>query len=235
MFDKAESIATNTLLIPNIPDLFFSCDQVMLTLHDACAHFGPLYTFVPMKTFRRIMVIFQETAHAIKAKESLDRSVLVWKQNELENIAFENATSTNTDDAERLLLRFYYGQHFSIHQSQSTLEVPQFKRNLLISPPGSPCEGWEQIEEDSPNRAVLASDLIHAADISDYELDDDELELEEKTPPKLSAKKLNVVCAQGLTREEHLPSITVEDYDGLNPIHKRTTIPATPMPPSRHV
>lgn len=68
---------------------------------------------------------------------------------------------------------------------------------------------------------MLASDLIHAAEISDYELDVDELmlEMEEKikvVSPKKSAnpKKVAIVCSKGLQHPEHLPSITVQDWDG---------------------
>lgn len=96
--------------------------------------------------------------------------------------------------------------------------MPQFQRNLLISPPGSPFDGWEQIEEDAPNQAVLASDLMHAAEISDYELDDDELELEaihkEKMEIKKQQKAISIVCSRGSEQLEHLPSITVQDWDG---------------------
>jgi hypothetical protein len=101
---------------------------------------------------------------------------------------------------------------------------------LLISPPGSPFEGWEQIEEDAPNQAILASDLIHAAEVSDYELDDDEFNLDSPssstltpTPPvvapipsvkKKTPSRFSIVCAKGLEQAEHLPSITVQDWDG---------------------
>lgn len=34
------------------------------------------------------------------------------------------------------------------------LEVPSSGRNFLISPPGSPPVGWQQVEEDSPNTAT---------------------------------------------------------------------------------
>lgn len=98
------------------------------------------------------------------------------------------------------------------------MQVPQFQRNLLISPPGSPFDGWEQIAEDAPNQAVLASDLMHAAEISDYELDDDELELEaiykEKMEIKKQQKAISIVCSKGMDQPEHLPSITVQDWDG---------------------
>ncbi|RCH80554.1 carbohydrate-binding module 1 protein, partial [Rhizopus stolonifer] len=105
--------------------------------------------------------------------------------------------------------------HFAIHvdPNSNSLQVPQFQRNLLISPPGSPCEGWEQIEEDAPNQAILASDLMHAAEISDYELDDDELELEERP---VAPKTVSIVCSKGLEKPEELPAITVQDWDGYS-------------------
>lgn len=102
----------------------------------------------------------------------------------------------------------------------------------MISPPGAPFEGWEQIEEDAPNQAILASDLMHAAEVSDYELDDDEFNLDNSndmsdstsltlTPPATIQKKksgnptkFSIVCAKGLEQPEHLPSITVQDWDG---------------------
>jgi hypothetical protein len=41
---------------------------------------------------------------------------------------------------------------------------PAHPRNFLVSPPGSPPEGWEPIVEDAPNDQTLASDLIKALD-----------------------------------------------------------------------
>lgn len=42
------------------------------------------------------------------------------------------------------------------------LRPPAIEKNFLISPPGSPPIGWEQIVEDPPNVAPLAEDLITA-------------------------------------------------------------------------
>jgi hypothetical protein len=115
-FDKAESIATNTLLIPEIPLCFFGCDDAMLMIHDAFAEFGPIYTFVPMKGFRRLMIIFQETAHAMKAKKSLDRHTLVWKEKQpfpdiITLTILENDQDKAVWEQHRLFeLRVYYGQ-----------------------------------------------------------------------------------------------------------------------------
>lgn len=42
------------------------------------------------------------------------------------------------------------------------LRPPAIEKNFLISPPGSPPEGWEHIKEDPPNATPLADDLIAA-------------------------------------------------------------------------
>jgi hypothetical protein len=51
------------------------------------------------------------------------------------------------------------------------LAAPEQPRNFLISPPGSPPEGWEPIVEDSPNTLTLASDLISALSSIELNLD----------------------------------------------------------------
>ena len=46
--------------------------------------------------------------------------------------------------------------------SSSYLQPPPIERNHLISPPGSPPKGWEQVKEDPPNQKTLADDLAFA-------------------------------------------------------------------------
>ena len=47
-------------------------------------------------------------------------------------------------------------------ENPDLLRPPQLEKNFLISPPGSPPVGWEQIREDPPNATPLANDLIAA-------------------------------------------------------------------------
>jgi calcipressin-2 len=42
------------------------------------------------------------------------------------------------------------------------LRPPPIEKNFLISPPGSPPVGWEQVAEEPPNAMPLADDLIAA-------------------------------------------------------------------------
>lgn len=45
------------------------------------------------------------------------------------------------------------------HEHNHYLRPPVNEKNFLISPPGSPPVGWEQIREDPPNSTPLAHDL----------------------------------------------------------------------------
>lgn len=62
------------------------------------------------------------------------------------------------------LLKVYRADRTEIERdpSEHFLQPPKLEKNFLISPPGSPPIGWEQVPEDPPNATPLAEDLIHA-------------------------------------------------------------------------
>ncbi|KAI9022228.1 Calcipressin [Phycomyces nitens] len=192
---SVQSIATNTLLIPDIPKNFFACSSAMKQIEEKFAEFGPVSQFILMKGFGRIMVIYEETMAAINAKQAIDRAILFWEQdNENITIIAMGKDLEPIWNANGLEIRIYFGQHNPINPdlALSRLQVPDLERNFLISPPGSPFEDWEQTLESPPNRAVLASDLSHALadhsddnmeDLEDFILDDsDFFTVQEKLP-----------------------------------------------------
>lgn len=72
---------------------------------------------------------------------------------------------TMLHSSELQTLRLYRGEMTSIEPVDPEtlhLQVPKQTKNFLISPPGSPPVGWEPIEEEPPNTASLAHDLIAA-------------------------------------------------------------------------
>lgn len=74
-------------------------------------------------------------------------------------------------------LRLYRGEMTSLEppsEESRHLQVPAQTKNFLISPPGSPPIGWEQIEEEAPNTASLAADLVAALNRLQHSQEQDE-------------------------------------------------------------
>ena len=64
-----------------------------------------------MKGFRRIMIIFQETAHAMKAKQTLDKHYLIWRDRKpFPEIITLTKESEGWGEDNVLQVRVYYGQ-----------------------------------------------------------------------------------------------------------------------------
>ncbi|KAI7881191.1 Calcipressin [Lichtheimia hyalospora FSU 10163] len=226
------SIATNTLLMPNIPALFFDYPAALAFLRSTFEQHGSLHAFIAMKGFRRLMIIYEETLCAVNAHDSLDKDTLLWSHPSTESEPIhlyikapgEQACIPGTHDMQ---IRLYYGQHnpINVDPALSQLRVPENKKNFLISPPGSPCENWQQTEESPPNTAVLASDLTHAiAELSDDDLDDlDDFQLDQHstssqdindTTTTTRPSTLKIITASNHAGEnENVPMITVQDCD----------------------
>jgi hypothetical protein len=131
-----------------------------------------------------------------------------------------------------------------------SLQVPELEKNWLISPPGSPPVGWQQIREDPPNATVLPQDLSHALlALGEDDLDDFQLDAEHQLPVSQSSSAdvsstatpspvVYVITKDELHDGKDVPQITVQDWDGgaqhhnlaqYRRIHRR--MQPTAMPP----
>lgn len=111
------SIATNTLLVPNIPSSFFTYQPALETIKDCFQQFGSIYVFVAMKGFARLMVIYEETQCAMEAKRKLDKTQLRWTESQrdgCETVAVTSIGDVTTDtisgSEQTMELRLYFGQ-----------------------------------------------------------------------------------------------------------------------------
>ncbi|BGP29802.1 hypothetical protein JCM10296v2_001548 [Rhodotorula toruloides] len=144
--------APTNVLVLVLPSLLFSLDLLPL-FHAHFASYGTLHAWTPLEKFGRVICVYDDEDEARRAKDEMDG--FVWEEEGDEGLP---------NGHEPTPIRAYYGPTFPterlayLQQSQTTpathLEVPSSGKNFLISPPGSPPVGWEQIEEDEPNRRV---------------------------------------------------------------------------------
>lgn len=145
--------------------------------------YGPIKAWIPLSGLSRILVVYNDSCSAGHAKKEMDRFVI--EGCELENSEQGGRTITQEDrdlvrNLPRTVFRVYSGHQTCTSEVRSTntatgeeqlceaatlknqtdwLMPPISDKNFLISPPGSPPVGWEQLIEDAPNQASLADDL----------------------------------------------------------------------------
>ncbi|KAI2634353.1 Calcipressin-domain-containing protein [Hypomontagnella submonticulosa] len=131
---------TNTLLITNLNDTEIFRPDNLQTLRELITQTAPVYTWSPLKSFRRIVVSFYDEQAAIRVRS-------VWDG---ESIMGERC-------------RVYFGQPtpLDLHKDDR-LKLPDAGKLFFISPPPSPPHGWEMKLEDAPNKQVHAEDLAEA-------------------------------------------------------------------------
>jgi len=111
--------------------------------------FGRVHSWVPLPSFGRIMVVYYDETDAERARLDFDAIALRHTHDWPESIKSLKVYRADRTEIER-------------DPSEHYLQPPQLEKNFLISPPGSPPIGWEQVREDPPNATPLAEDLIHA-------------------------------------------------------------------------
>ncbi|KAM7208480.1 putative calcineurin binding protein [Naviculisporaceae sp. PSN 640] len=132
---------TNVLIFTGLDDLdIFAADNLQ-TIRSAIENIAPIHSFSPLKSLKRIQVIFHDAEAAIKVRQKWDG---------------ENVLG--------VICRVYFGHPYNIEAAQKDphLALPDAGKLFFISPPPSPPHGWEMKLEDAPNTMVHAEDLAEA-------------------------------------------------------------------------
>ncbi|KAF8638789.1 hypothetical protein AX17_001848 [Amanita inopinata Kibby_2008] len=149
---------TNTLAIATLPRSFFA-PEVLNIMQTHFNFFGEINRWVPLPGFGRIIVVYENEDHAEEAKRACDPIIL---QGEEEDESAQMVLRVYRADPNPLLPKpsQFDNQGYSTVPQANYLRPPALEKNFLISPPGSPPVGWEQVKEDPPNATPLAEDLM---------------------------------------------------------------------------
>ncbi|KAK3371686.1 Calcipressin-domain-containing protein [Lasiosphaeria ovina] len=131
---------SNTLIFTNLQSLdIFQADNLQ-TIRELVEKTAPIYSWSPLKSFRRIIVSFFSEDAAIAVRQAWDGEAVMGER-----------------------CRVYFGQPTSVSAQQDVhLALPDAGKLFFISPPPSPPHGWEMRLEDAPNKMVHAEDLADA-------------------------------------------------------------------------
>lgn len=134
------TLPTNTLLFTNLQDPEIFRPDNLQTIRDLINATAPVYTWSPLKSFRRIVMSFLDEQSAIKVRGVWDGEAIMGGR-----------------------CRVYFGQATPLDLSQDRhLALPDAGKLFFLSPPPSPPQGWETKLEDAPNKQVHADDLAEA-------------------------------------------------------------------------
>ncbi|ODQ63373.1 hypothetical protein NADFUDRAFT_72132 [Nadsonia fulvescens var. elongata DSM 6958] len=175
---------SNTLVITglNVSDFTSGTDNTALDnntsfvqgLHDRISVVASIAHWAPLKSFRRIVAVFDSVEGAIKAR-ALVSYITHHSDENVSTATLPAATNENADEDTNLPLRAYFAENTpesALNRSSQNhnddqlaspvspqdanhLQLPATGRLFFISPPPSPPVGWASKLEDEPNPVAL--------------------------------------------------------------------------------
>jgi len=116
----------------------FSPDNLQ-TIRSLIDQHAPIHTWSPLKSFRRIIIVFYDVEAAKNIRRTLDGELIFGSR-----------------------VRVYFGLETDTSAADQHLRAPHTEKLFFISPPPSPPHGWEIRNEEPPNKEVLPDDLALA-------------------------------------------------------------------------
>ena len=177
----------------NDPAIFVT--STLNNLRDLITKHSPdgIHTFSPLRSLRRIIIVFYSTETALEVRRLLDGETL-----------FDNR------------IRVYFGEATPIEPPQDQhLQAPRLEKQFFISPPPSPPVGWEMRHEDPPNKEVHPDDLTSALE----RLSHRKIDVETASPTYADNRQRSGSVTIVYHPKDHgmspdLPAIAVEDTTG---------------------
>ncbi|TRX97457.1 hypothetical protein FHL15_001735 [Xylaria flabelliformis] len=186
---------TNTLLITNLDDLDIFRPDNLQTIRELIESTAPIYTWSPLKSFRRIVVSFLDEQAAIKVRAIWDGEAVMGNR-----------------------CRVYFGQNTPLDLAKNNhLPLPDAGKLFFISPPPSPPHGWEMRLEDAPNKLVHAEDLAEALAKLHHHRGPSAADMSPISPtdaaPRQTRSRSSTLIYQPQEHggSPHLPAISVDD------------------------
>ncbi|KAI1167281.1 Calcipressin-domain-containing protein [Nemania serpens] len=210
---------TNTLLITNLDDLDIFRPDNLQTIRQLIEATAPIYTWSPLKSFRRIVVSFLDEQAAIKVRSIWDGEAIMGER-----------------------CRVYFGQHTPLDLTKNNhLPLPDAGKLFFISPPPSPPHGWEMRLEDAPNKQVHAEDLAEALAKLHHHQPPSMVDVSPISPIEAASMRTRsrsstlIYQPQEHGGSSHLPAISVDDMTDepivVSPTIEKPIMAHTTRPP----
>jgi len=189
---------TNAMVFIELPLGIFEKES-QESLKNIVESFGKLLAWVPLKSLRRIVVVFDESSvqfgQCVKVAKELLHDTELFEDVKLRVFPLEPVYTSST----------------------TYLQIQKAKQLWLISPPASPPSDWEAVVEEPPNAVALSSDLTSAlkrlkldSDGCVVDTDIEYMELQEELGETTPNQPIHIVL-EGKTNE--LPSILIQDCE----------------------